>query len=80
MMTLRAKALGMNPSTFTNASGLPDPNEWTTARDLAILARHILTDFPGDYPLLQHPELPVPPSWSSTTTTGCCGPIPALTG
>ena len=50
MMTLRAKALGMTHSTFTNASGLPDPNAWTSARDMAILARHILMDFPGDYP------------------------------
>ncbi|HZC37071.1 MAG TPA: D-alanyl-D-alanine carboxypeptidase family protein, partial [Sphingomicrobium sp.] len=49
MMTLRARALGMGHTTFTNASGLPDPNEWTTAHDLAILARHLLTDFPNDY-------------------------------
>jgi len=51
MMTLRARALGMTRTTFTNASGLPDPDEWTTAHDLAILARHILTDFPDDYAL-----------------------------
>jgi D-alanyl-D-alanine carboxypeptidase len=50
MMTLRAKALGMTHSTFTNASGLPDPNAWTSARDMAVLARRILLDFPGDYP------------------------------
>ena len=43
-------ALGMTHTTFTNASGLPDPDAWTTARDLAILARHMLIDFPGDYP------------------------------
>jgi D-alanyl-D-alanine carboxypeptidase len=49
MMTLRARALGMSHSTFTNASGLPDPDEWCTARDLAILARHLLTDFPAFY-------------------------------
>jgi D-alanyl-D-alanine carboxypeptidase len=50
MMTLRARALGMAHTTFTNASGLPDPDQWTTARDLAILARRIITDFPGFYP------------------------------
>ena len=49
MMTLRARALGMSHTTFTNASGLPDPNEWTTARDLAVLARHLLNDFPNEY-------------------------------
>ncbi len=50
MMTLRARALGMSHTTFTNASGLPDPDEWSTARDLAVLARHLLTDFPNFYP------------------------------
>lgn len=49
METLRARALGMNRTTFTNASGLPDPNQWTTARDLAVLARHLLADFPTEY-------------------------------
>src|SRR5579863_3969034 len=39
MMTLRARALGMGHSTFTNASGLPDPEQTTTARDMAILSR-----------------------------------------
>ena len=56
MMTLRARALGMNHTTFTNASGLPDPDEWTTARDLAILARRILLDFPTDYSLFSTPS------------------------
>ena len=50
MMTLRARALGMSHTTFTNASGLPDPDQWTTARDLAILARHTVIDFPSFYP------------------------------
>lgn len=49
MMTQQARALGMNNTTFRNASGLPDPDQMTTARDLAILARHIVTDFPEDY-------------------------------
>ena len=49
MMTLRARALGMAHTTFRNASGLPDPQQMTTARDLAMLARHLVQDFPGDY-------------------------------
>lgn len=56
MMTLRARALGMSRSTFTNASGLPDPDQWTTARDMAILARHLVTDFPGFYPYFSTPS------------------------
>src|ERR1700760_1085030 len=50
MMTLRARALGMSHTTFTNASGLPDPDQWTSARDLAILGRRLISDFPGFYP------------------------------
>jgi D-alanyl-D-alanine carboxypeptidase len=56
MMTLRARALGMSRTTFTNASGLPDPDQWSTARDLAILARHVLTDFPSFYPYFSTPS------------------------
>jgi D-alanyl-D-alanine carboxypeptidase len=49
IMTLRARALGMTHSTFRNASGLPDPEQMTTARDLAVLAHHLITDFPEQY-------------------------------
>jgi D-alanyl-D-alanine carboxypeptidase len=49
MMTLRARALGMIHTTFRNASGLPDPYQVTTAEDLAILARHLVQDFPQEY-------------------------------
>ena len=49
MMTLRARALGMSRTSFRNASGLPDPDQWTTARDLATLARRLILDFPQLY-------------------------------
>ncbi len=49
MMTLRARALGMTRTTFRNASGLPDWGQVTTARDLALLARHLIQDFPSYY-------------------------------
>jgi D-alanyl-D-alanine carboxypeptidase len=49
IMTIRAHALGMTHSTFRNASGLPDPEQMTTARDLAVLAHHLITDFPEQY-------------------------------
>lgn len=49
MMTLRARALGMTSTRFENASGLPDLYQVTTARDMAILARRMITDFPGQY-------------------------------
>jgi D-alanyl-D-alanine carboxypeptidase len=49
LMTLRARALGMTHSTFRNASGLPNPEQVTTARDLAVLAHHLIQDFPDQY-------------------------------
>jgi D-alanyl-D-alanine carboxypeptidase len=49
MMTLRARALGMTRTSFRNASGLPDSDQWTTARDLAVLGRRIILDFPQLY-------------------------------
>ncbi|MDD2705658.1 MAG: D-alanyl-D-alanine carboxypeptidase [Acidocella sp.] len=48
MMTLRAHALGMAQTQFYNASGLPNPGQVTTARDLALLARDIVTTYPED--------------------------------
>jgi D-alanyl-D-alanine carboxypeptidase len=56
MMTLRARALGMGHSTFMNASGLPDPDQWTTARDLAILSRRLISDFPAYYGYFSTPS------------------------
>ena len=49
MMTMRARALGMSHTTFRNASGWPDPDQVTTARDLALLARHLIQDYPAEY-------------------------------
>ena len=49
MMTLRARALGMSHTTFRNASGWPDPDQVSTARDLALLARHLIQDYPVEY-------------------------------
>src|SRR6202012_61391 len=56
MMTLRARALGMAHSTFMNASGLPDPGQWTTAQDLALLGRHLINDFPSYYSYFSVPS------------------------
>jgi len=48
-MTRKARALGMSNTTFRNASGLPDKEQITTARDLAILGRAIQDRFPRLY-------------------------------
>ena len=51
IMTARARQLGMKATTFRNASGLPDPAQVTTARDLSVLALHLIRDFPEQYRL-----------------------------
>ena len=53
MMTEKARALGMSGTTFRNASGLPNDEQVTTARDMAILAQHLIRDFPDDYTCFQ---------------------------
>jgi D-alanyl-D-alanine carboxypeptidase (penicillin-binding protein 5/6) len=49
MMNREAKRLGMTSSNFTNSTGLPDPQLYTTARDLATLASALIRDFPEEY-------------------------------
>ncbi|MDJ0389833.1 D-alanyl-D-alanine carboxypeptidase family protein [Roseomonas sp. E05] len=51
LMNDYAKRLGLKNSTFRNANGWPDPEHKMTARDLAILARALIHDFPQYYPL-----------------------------
>ncbi|SHF12166.1 D-alanyl-D-alanine carboxypeptidase [Acidocella aminolytica 101 = DSM 11237] len=46
MMNERAHVLGMGRTRFTNPSGLPSPYQVTTARDLSMLTRNILCDYP----------------------------------
>ncbi len=49
LMTERARDLGMNQSTFVNASGWPAPDHLMSARDLGILATRLVTEFPEYY-------------------------------
>lgn len=49
LMTLRARELGMTNTRFVNASGLPDSRQLTSARDLAILSRAVMRDYPQYY-------------------------------
>lgn len=45
----KAAELGLKDSHFTNAAGLPDPQHYSTPRDLAKLASHLINDFPEYY-------------------------------
>lgn len=49
LMTRKAHDLGMSDTVFHNASGLPDPNQITTARDMFRLGKALLKDFPQFY-------------------------------
>ena len=51
MMTTKAHQLGMSSTVFANASGLPNPNQITTARHMAVLGKRLMTDFPQYYPM-----------------------------
>ncbi len=51
MMNRTAAALGMTGTSYANASGLPHPDHYTTAKDLAVLARAVITDHPDIYSL-----------------------------
>ena len=48
-MNAKAKALGMTGTHFVDSDGWPDPDHYTTARDLTTLAHHLITDFPEYY-------------------------------
>ena len=49
LMTKRARELGLAKSTFGNSTGLPDPRQLMTSRELAKLARHIIETYPDYY-------------------------------
>jgi serine-type D-Ala-D-Ala carboxypeptidase (penicillin-binding protein 5/6) len=55
-MTKRARELGLTKSTFANSNGLPDPGNKMTVRELAMLARHIILDYPEFYKLFGEKE------------------------
>lgn len=50
IMNFQAKQLGMNSTHFTDSTGLPNSDLYTTAKDLAILTRALINNFPEYYP------------------------------
>ena len=56
LLTKRAREIGLEKSTFTNADGFPDPNLRVTAREMAELARHIMQTYPDFYPYFAERE------------------------
>lgn len=56
LMNYYAKQLGMVNTHFVNTTGLPDPNHYTTARDMAILGKALIRDFPETYKVYSQKE------------------------
>ena len=63
LATERAQALGMNQTTIANSSGWPDPDHRMSPRDLVILARRIIDEFPQYYPYLSEESF----TWNDIT-------------
>ena len=78
-MTRTARSLGMRSTAFRNASGLPDPAQVTTARDMAVLARALQTDFPRHYANFSHRTF----AWNGKryeNTNKLLGEVPGMDG
>ena len=79
VMNEYAKRLGMLHTHYVNADGLPNPDHYTTARDLALLAHHLIQDFPDFYPLFSLHEF----SWNNIkqqNRNGLLGADPTVDG
>ena len=76
MMTAKARELGMTRTIFHNATGLPDDGQVTTARDMALLARALLRDFPQQYPIFASTSL----QWGGHTLATYNGLLSAYQG
>ncbi len=56
MMEEEARRIGLKKSTFRNATGLFHPDHLMTARELAMLARHLIKEYPDHYPIFSQKE------------------------
>lgn len=63
LATARARELGMSSTTIANASGWPHPEHRMSMRDLALLARRMISDFPQYYPYLAEERF----TWAGVT-------------
>ena len=79
MMTEKARQLGMNNTQYVNASGLPDTRQLSTARDISILSRAVLRDYPQYYAFFGTRQF----TWAGQTTKNhnhLLGAMPGVDG
>jgi len=62
MMTSKAVEIGMNNTNFSNASGINDPDNYSTARDILIMSDYLIRNFPEYYSLFAEKEF----TWDRT--------------
>ena len=79
MMTRKARALGMENTTYRNASGLPNDEQITTAHDLSILARSLEDRFPRYFKYFSTESCSPTAARRSATTTTCSAASTAST-
>ena len=79
-MNQKAKEIGLNDSHFANVDGLPNPDHWMTARDLATLAMRTIKDFPEFYEYLRREGIHLQQHQRKATATRCSTRISAPTG
>ena len=65
-MNQKARELGMQNTHFMNPSGLPDPNHFSTAYDLAVLSRELIKNYPSHYGIYAEKSF----TWNVDTRTG----------
>ena len=53
MMNEKAEEIGMTSSNFTNASGINDPNNVSTVRDIALMTKHLIENYPNFYQMFK---------------------------
>jgi serine-type D-Ala-D-Ala carboxypeptidase (penicillin-binding protein 5/6) len=62
MMTEKALEIGMTNTNFTNASGLNDPDNYSTVRDIAIMSKYLISNYPKYYEYFKETEF----TWDRT--------------
>ena len=62
-MTVKARELGLKEASFRNATGLPDPDHHMSVRDLSVLARYIINNFPEQFKYYSLPQF----TWNKIT-------------
>ena len=62
MMTSKAKEIGMDNTNFTNASGINDPDNYSTVRDILIMSNYLIKNYPEFYPWFAEKEF----TWDRT--------------